>query len=213
VSLEHVPVIKKPRRAALYVRVSTDRQTVENQIESLTRVAEQRGWEIIEVYRDAGISGTTTRKDRPGLDRLLTNASRAKFNVVMVWAIDRLGRSTRDLLDNIEALEGYGVDIFIQEQDIDTTSPAGKLVFTICGAIATFERTLIQARVRAGLERARKAGKRLGRPNIPAETETAIRAALARGGKGILKIAAEYKVGSSVVQRIKRELTGAGASG
>lgn len=130
----------------------------------------------------------------------------------MVWAIDRLGRSTRDLLDNTEALEGYGVDVFIQHQDIDTTSPTGRLVFTICGAIATFERTLIQARVRAGLERARKAGKRLGRPNIPVQKEAAIRAALARGDKGLLKVAAEHKVGSSVVQRIKRELTGAGDS-
>lgn len=168
---------------------------------------------MIEVYRDAGLSGATTRKDRPGLDRLLTDASRAKFNVVMVWAIDRLGRSTRDLLDNIEALEGYGVDVFIQQQDIDTASPAGNLVFTICGAIATFERTLIQARVRAGLERARKAGKTLGRPKVAPEKERAIRAALARGDKGILKIAAEHKVGSSVVQRIKRESTGAAASG
>ena len=199
-------MIKKPRRAALYVRVSTDRQTVENQIDSLTSIAEQRGWDVVETYRDAGISGTTTRKDRPGLDRLLTDASRARFNVLMVWAIDRLGRSTRDLLDNIEALESYGVDVFIQQQEIDTTSPAGKLVFTICGAIATFERTLIQARVRAGLERARKAGKRLGRPTISPEKEAAVRAALARGGKGILKIAAEQKVGSSVVQRIKRQL-------
>ena len=199
-------MIKKPRRAALYVRVSTDRQTVENQIESLTSIAEQRGWDVIETYRDAGISGTTTRKERPGLDRLLTDASRARFNVLMVWAIDRLGRSTRDLLDNIEALESYGVDVFIQQQEIDTTSPAGKLVFTICGAIATFERTLIQARVRAGLERARKAGKRLGRPTIGPEKEAAVRAALARGGKRILKIAAEQKVGSSVVQRIKRQL-------
>src|SRR4051812_10924087 len=112
-------MIKKARRAALYVRVSTDRQTVENQIESLAAIAEQRGWEVVEVYRDAGVSGVTTRKDRPGLDHLLTDASRAKFNVVMVWAIDRLGRSTRDLLDNIEALESYGVDVFIQQQDID----------------------------------------------------------------------------------------------
>jgi DNA invertase Pin-like site-specific DNA recombinase len=204
---------RKPRRAALYVRVSTDRQTVENQIESLTSIADQRGWHIVEVYRDAGVSGVTTRKDRPGLERLLLDASRAKFNVLMVWAIDRLGRSTRDLLDNIEALEGYGVDVFIQQQDIDTTSAAGKLVFTICGAIATFERTLIQARVRAGLERAKKAGKRLGRPKVTGDKEAAIRAALARGDKGILKIAAEYRVGSSVVQRIKRESRGAVASG
>ena len=199
-------MIKKSRRAALYVRVSTDRQTVENQIEALTRIAEQRGWQLVETYRDSGISGATSRKDRPGLDRMLTDASRAKFNVVMVWAIDRLGRSTRDLLDNIESLEECGVDVFIQEQDIDTTTPAGKLVFTICGAIATFERTLIQARVKAGLERARKAGKRLGRPTVGIDKEAALRAALTRGDKGILKIAAEHKVGSSVVQRIKREL-------
>jgi DNA invertase Pin-like site-specific DNA recombinase len=137
-------MIKQVKRAALYVRVSTDHQTVENQIAELRRVAERRGWEIVETYKDAGISGAKGRDKRPGLDGMLKDASRRKFDVVMAWAIDRLGRSLIDLLDTIQHLESCGVDLYLDQQHIDTTTPAGKLMFQITGAFAEFERSMIR---------------------------------------------------------------------
>jgi DNA invertase Pin-like site-specific DNA recombinase len=109
------------KRAALYVRVSTDAQTVENQIRELRQVGKRRGWDVVEVYSDAGISGAKGRNGRPGLDSMLKDASRRKFDVVMAWAIDRLGRSLSDLLDTIQHLEACGVDLYLDQQAIDTT--------------------------------------------------------------------------------------------
>ena len=117
------------KRAALYVRVSTDAQTVENQTRELRQVARRRGWDVVEVYRDAGISGAKGRNGRPGLDTMLKDASRRKFDIVMAWAIDRLGRSLSDLLDTIQHLEACGVDLYLDQQAIDTTTPMGNLVY------------------------------------------------------------------------------------
>src|SRR5262249_49428862 len=107
------------KRAALYVRVSTDAQTVENQIRELRQVAGRRGWDVVEVYNDARISGAKGRNGRPGLDSMLKDASRRKFDIVMAWAIDRLGRSLSDLLDTIRHLEACGVDLYLDQQAID----------------------------------------------------------------------------------------------
>src|SRR5262245_46343611 len=134
---------------------------------------------------------------------MLKDASRGRFNVVMTVAIDRLGRSLLDLLGTFQHLEACGVDVFIDKQAIDTTTPMGRLLFHITGAFAEFERSMIVSRVTAGLRRARKEGKRLGRPRIDSAKERRIRTALEQGGKGILKIAAEHGVGSGTVQRIK----------
>lgn len=198
------------KRAALYVRVSTDHQTVENQVRELTAIAERRGWQIVETYQDAGISGAKGREDRPGLDKMLKDACRRKFDVVMIWAIDRLGRSTRDLLNNVGELENCGAGLFIEQQAIDTTSDMGKFIFHIFGAIAELERKTIGRRVIAGIKRARaegtKSGKPFGRPRIDEKTEKAIRRDLERGGKGIKKLAAEHRVGVGTVQRIKAEM-------
>ena len=197
------------RRVAIYARVSTDSQTTDNQIRELQGVAERRGWRVIEVYTDHGSSGAKARDQRPALDWMLKDASRRRFDVVMAWAIDRLGRSLVDLLSTIQHLEACHVDLYLDQQNIDTTTPMGRLVFQVTGAFAEFERSLIKQRVKAGLDRARSQGKRLGRPRTDPKTETAIRAALAAGGKGILKIAAEFGVGSGTVQRIKAEMMAA----
>ena len=193
------------KRAAIYVRVSTDKQTVENQLLELRRIAERRGWQVVEEYHDAGISGAKGRKDRPGLDKMLRDVQRRRFDVVMAWAIDRLGRSLIDLLGTIQTLEACGVDLYLDQQAIDTTTPAGKLMFQITGAFAEFERSMIRQRVNAGLKRAVDAGKQLGRPRIDPALERRIQSQL-RAGKGILKVAAECGVGSGTVQRIKREM-------
>ena len=154
------------KRAAIYVRVSTDRQTVENQVRELRQIAERRGWEVVEEYRDAGISGAKGREQRPGLDMMLKDAQRRRFDVVMAWAIDRMGRSLIDLLRTIQALKACGVDLYLDKQAIDTTTPAGRLMFQVTGAFAEFERSMIRQRVNAGIQRAIERGKQLGRPKI-----------------------------------------------
>src|SRR6476659_8318987 len=118
-------IMSSTKRAALYVRVSTDSQTVENQIRELRQVAGRRGWDVVEVYSDAGISGAKGRNGRPGLDSMLKDANRRKFDIVMAWAIDRLGRSLVDLLNMIQHLEKVGVDLYLDQQNIDNTKPTG----------------------------------------------------------------------------------------
>lgn len=153
-------------RAALYLRVSTDHQTTENQRQHLTKVAERAGWEIVEVYEDAGISGAKGRKDRPAFDRMCQDATRRRFDVIMAWSVDRLGRSLQDLVTFLGELHSSGIDLFLHQQGIDTTTPAGKAMFQMLGVFAEFERAMIRERVVAGLDRARTNGKKLGRPEV-----------------------------------------------
>jgi DNA invertase Pin-like site-specific DNA recombinase len=209
---------KAAKRAALYVRVSTDHQTVAHQLEALRAVAERRGWQIVESYNDAGISGAKGRDKRPGLDSMLKDASRRRFDVVMAWAIDRLGRSLIDLLGTIQHLEAASVDLYLEQQAIDTTTPMGKLLFQITGAFAEFERTMIKQRITAGLKTvkatiaakgkftARSSGivrERLGRPNADPKKLEAARRYLAEG-MGVLKAAKLARLGTGTVQRLKQ---------
>jgi len=210
---------KAIKRAALYVRVSTDHQSVENQIRELRQVAERRGWHVAELYRDAGISGAKGRDQRPGLDALLKDANRRKFDVVMAWAIDRLGRSLVDLLGTIQHLEAVGVDLYLDQQSIDTTTPAGKLLFQMTGAFAEFERSMIRQRVRAGLSvikakierdgkfvsKAGKVRKRLGRPGAEADKLDWARRELAKG-TGICKTAKLSGLGTGTVHKLRRQM-------
>jgi DNA invertase Pin-like site-specific DNA recombinase len=199
---------KTVKRAAIYARVSTDSQTVENQIRELRQIAERRGWEVVDVYTDAGISGAKGRAQRPGLDQMLKDASRRKFDIVMSWAIDRLGRSLIDLLGTIQHLEAVGVDLFLDQQAIDTTTPMGKLVFQVTGAFAEFERSMIRQRVKAGLKRAVAQGVKLGRPKVEFALERKAQKQLAKG-TGILKVAKMLGLGTGTVQRIKQEMSAA----
>ena len=195
----------KPKRAALYLRVSTDQQSTEAQRLALEAVAAQRGWTVAAIYEDAGVSGAKGRDKRPGLDRLLQDAGRAKFDVVMAWALDRLGRSLIDLLDTLRELEAVGAALVLHQQPIDTTTPAGKMFFAITGAFAEFERGMIRSRVMAGLERARAKGKRLGRRPVRPSVEAKSRDHLA-AGNGIVKTARTLGVGVSTVQRVRSSL-------
>src|SRR5262249_37895110 len=192
------------KRAALYLRVSTDKQTVENQRAALAAIAERRGWQIVTTYTDAGISGAKGRKDRPGLDQMLNDAQRRSFDVVMAWAIDRLGRSLFDLLGTIQHLEACTVDLYLDQQSIDTT-PGRKLMFQIVGAFAEFERGMIRQRIHAGLKRAVAQGKTLGRPLNDPEAVAKARRAL-RKGMGINRTAKLVGLSNGTVQRLKEEL-------
>lgn len=196
----------KTKSAAIYLRVSTDGQTTANQRRDLESVAKRAGWKIAGVYEDAGISGAKGRDKRPAFDQLCKDATRRKFDVVMAWSVDRLGRSLKDLIGFLEELHSVGVDLFLHKQGLDTTTPSGKAMFQMLGVFAEFERAMIRERVNAGLARARAEGTVLGRPKIEPEKERAISKALRSGKTGILKIAREHEVGVSVVQRLKREL-------
>jgi DNA invertase Pin-like site-specific DNA recombinase len=195
------------KRAVFYLRVSTIDQTTANQERELRDVASRMGCKIVKVFKDHGISGAKGRDKRPAFDALCRGATRREFEMVMAWSVDRLGRSLQDLVGFLSELHALGIDLFLYQQGLDTTTPAGKAMFQMMGVFAEFERAMIQERVRAGLARARDEGKRLGRPPIPAETERAIRAALAKKRRpGLRKIAAALGVGVGTVQRVSRDL-------
>src|SRR5271165_2022667 len=160
---------------AIYSRVSTDSQTTENQERELREIATRMGWSIMKVYRDEGVSGAKSRAERPAFNALWKDASKRQFDMVMAWSVDRLGRSLQDLVAFLSELHALRIDLFLHQQGLDTTTPAGKAMFQMLGVFAEFERSIIQERVRAGLARARSEGKRLGRPPIPAELENSIR--------------------------------------
>jgi len=187
--------------AALYARVSTTGQTVSNQLQELRKVAERHGWEIVHEYRDQGISGAKGRDKRPQFDEMLNAANRREFDIIMAWSVDRLGRSLQHLVEFLGDIQHKGVDLYLHQQNIDTSTPSGKAMFQMVGVFAEFERAMIQERVKAGLARARREGKILGRPKVSAEIEGKIRAAR-KEGLGMLKISRTLGVGVSTVQRV-----------
>jgi DNA invertase Pin-like site-specific DNA recombinase len=164
------------KRAVLYLRVSTLDQTTANQERELRQVADRAGWEVIHKYKDHGISGAKGKDKRPAFNALRKAAARREFDVVMAWSVDRLGRSLQDLVAFLSEIHAAGVDLFLYQQGIDTTTPGGKAMFQMLGVFAEFERSIIQERVRAGLRRAKAEGKRLGRPRIAADIEARISA-------------------------------------
>ncbi|WIT10462.1 recombinase family protein [Paucibacter sediminis] len=192
-------------RVALYARVSTDKQTTENQLQDLRSAAERLGWLVVGEFVDKGISGAKGRAERPQLDALLKGVARKEFDVVAAWSVDRLGRSLIDLVNLLQELHSTGVDLYLHQQGINTTTPAGRAIFGMMGVFAEFERALIQERIRAGLARAKKlgtkSGEAIGRPRASAAVETRI-LELRSQGMGMLKIAAAVPCGVSVVQRV-----------
>src|ERR1700693_2435510 len=151
-------------RAALYARVSTVNhgQDVTLQTRELEQFAQARGWQVVGAYVDAGVSGA--KDSRPELNRLMADAHKRRFDVVCVWRFDRFARSVSHLLRALETFKALGIDFVSYSEQMDTSTPAGKMVFTILGAVAELERSLIVERVRAGLRNAKAKGKRLGRP-------------------------------------------------
>ncbi|WP_417463570.1 recombinase family protein [Kordiimonas sp.] len=155
-------------RAALYLRVSTDKQTTENQRQDLLKLCEYRGWTIVGEYSDEGISGTSGREKRPGLNALLKDATRRRFDVAVFWSVDRLGRSTAKVATAMEELDALGVSQFYHKEAIDSATPHGRAMLQMAAVFATLERDMIAERVKAGLERAKAQGKRLGRAPVSA---------------------------------------------
>jgi len=188
----------KQTRAALYARVSTQDQDVGLQLEELRRLAQQRGWEVIDEYTDQGVSGA--KEGRPGLDRLLSDGQAGLFDVLLVWKLDRLARSLPHLLKVLDSLAGWGVG-FASARDpgIDTTTPTGRLLLQLLGAFAEFERSLIQERVIAGVRRAQAAGIHCGRPITDFDLRPAL--AMLKQGYGLKATASALRVSRSTLRR------------
>lgn len=199
----------KPKTVALYMRVSTAEQSVDNQERELTEAAERHGWKMVARFIDEGVSGAKGRDQRPAFDRLCKAITRHEFDVVAAWSVDRLGRSLQHLVAFLGEVHGAGVDLYLHRQGIDTCTPAGKALFGMLGVFAEFERSMIVERVRAGIARAKergtKSGRAFGRPKISSETEAAIRESLA-AGIGIRKTARLVGTGNATVSRIAGEM-------
>ena len=186
-------------RVAIYARVSTTNhgQDVTLQTRELQQFAEARGWRLVDSYLDLGISGSKDK--RPELDRLMADAHRRKFDVVIVWKCDRFARSVSHLLRALETFNALGISFVSLSEQMDTTTPTGKMVFTVLGAVAELERSLIAERVRAGLRNARAKGKTLGRPRVAVDAAGIGR--LRSQGRSIREIAEELGYSRSLVHK------------
>jgi DNA invertase Pin-like site-specific DNA recombinase len=189
-------------RVALYARVSTAAgQDPTMQTRELREYCTRRGWDISGAYIDVGISGTKER--RPELDRMMGDAHKRKFDVICVWKFDRFARSVSHLLRALETFKALGIDFVSYSEQMDTSTPAGKMVFTALGAVAELERSLIVERVRAGLRNAKAKGKSLGRPRVFVDAERV--AELRAMGRSWPQIARELKVGVGTAYRVHQE--------
>ncbi len=189
------------KRVGIYLRVSTTDQTTDNQRLDLERVAGQRGWNIVETYIDHGISGSKGRDKRPAFDKLCKDATNGKLDLVAAWSIDRLGRSLQHVVTFLNELNAMNVDLYLHQQSVDSSTPGGKAMLSMCAVFAEFERNMIIERVTAGMARARVQGKVFGRPKTSPATELEV-IRLRRLGHGILKTAKLAGIGVSTVQRI-----------
>jgi DNA invertase Pin-like site-specific DNA recombinase len=196
------------KRAALYMRVSTVDQNPQTQALDLRQFAVQRGLEIVETYTDHGVSGTRAR--RPALDRMMEDARRHKFDVVVVWACDRLARSTKHLLQVLDELNGFGIQFLSQREAIDTEGPLGRAIIVIVSAIAELEKSLIVERVRAGMRRAKLEGRQIGRARLDINREQVV--ADRRRGMSLTLVARKHSVSRATVCRLMKESNGNSAA-
>jgi DNA invertase Pin-like site-specific DNA recombinase len=188
------------KRAALYMRVSTVDQHPETQLHDLRQMAAQRGYEIVQEYTDR-ISGAKAR--RPGLDQMMADARRGRFDVVLVWASDRIARSVKHFLDVLDELTRIGVEYVSFREQIDTGGPLGRAIVIIIGAVAELERNLIIERVRAGMRRARLEGQRIGR--VPLVLDNVAIQQDRERGQSIREIAKGHRISTATVQRVLRK--------
>lgn len=188
-------------RVAIYARVSTKKQTVDSQMSDLMAVAKSAGWEISAVFKDEGYSGSKSQNERPALQAAMQAATRREFDVLAIWSIDRLARSTAHLVSVMMDLRANNVDLYAHRQAIDTSTPTGRMMWQLLGVFAEFEREMIRERVVAGLENARARGIKLGRPSIDKIVENKI-LELRASGMGLVKIGRTLHVGTSQVQRV-----------
>jgi len=189
--------MSRPPRAAIYARVSTDDQDPELQLADVRRMAEQRGWQIIDEYVDKGVSGA--KAARPALDRLQVDARARRLDLVAVWRFDRFARSTQHLLVALEEFRVLGIDFVSHQEAVDTSTPMGKMIFTVIAAVAELEREIIKERVQAGVDRAKAAGKHCGRPVVEIDVRPAV--AMLEKGHGLKTTAKALGVARSTLRK------------
>lgn len=191
------------KKTAIYARVSTSQQNVENQLIELRQTAERFGWVVSNELVDDGISGAKGRNDRPAFDRLFQMVQRKEIDVVMAWDVSRLGRSIQDLVGFMNEVQEAGVDLYIHQQAINTQTASRRMVFGIFSALASYERELIRERVMLGLAQAKKEGKRLGRPSVWDSPTVITSVKLLREKQmPIHQIAKSLKIGVGTVSKI-----------
>ncbi|MFB3046001.1 MAG: recombinase family protein [Acidiferrobacterales bacterium] len=190
-----------PARPIKINNLTPVQQSVNNQLRELRQVAKRQGWKVVAEFMDRGVSGAKGRAQRPQFDKLCQAATRREIDLIMSWSVDRLGRSLQHLVTFLGEIHAKGVDLYLHQQGVDTSTPAGKALFQMCGVFAEFERSMIQERVKAGLARARAQGKKLGRPRVAPSVERKVRAVRAKG-MGIKAIARKLGIGTGTVQRI-----------
>jgi DNA invertase Pin-like site-specific DNA recombinase len=191
-------------RVGIYARVSTlIGQSPEMQLAELREYASRRGWEIYGEYVDSGVSGS--KESRPELNRLMSDVHLRRFDVVLCWKVDRFGRSLKHLVNALADLDSYGVAFVSLRDNLDLSTPSGRLMFQIIGAMAEFERSLIQERVRAGLRNAKLKGKTLGRPSLILDSERIAR--LHASGASIREISAQLEVSASTIHKALQKRT------
>lgn len=189
-------------RCAIYSRVSTDYQTVENQISVLREVAHNRGFTVVSEYSDEGISGAKGRDARKGLDALMKASVRGEHDIILVWSVDRLGRDLSQLVSFMNETHQVGVNLYIHQQGLDSSTAAGKLMFNMTACFAEFERSLISERIKAGQQRAKAQGKRIGRKtNLNDGLKESIKYMRSQG-IAIGRIAKDLKVGVGTVYKV-----------
>ena len=189
------------KRAALYARVSTADQTTANQLLDLRQMVEQRGYLVVEEYIDHGISGAKAR--RPALDRMMKDARRGRFGVVVVWAFDRLARSVRHFLEVLDELNHLNVEFVSFRENIDTGGPLGRAIIVILGAIAELERNLVIERVRAGMRRAKLEGRRIGRAPLDVDRQAVLRDR--NRGLSLTEMAKAHRISRASISRIIKQ--------
>ena len=193
------------KRCVAYVRVSTQFQDTDSQLIAIKSAIEKSGDVLVNVYKDHGISGAKGRDQRPALDQMLKDAYEGKFDKVIAWDITRLGRSLPDLIATLAELGKAKVDLQMLQQNLDTSTPGGRMMFSIFGAIGEFERSLISERVKSGLEKAKKNGKKLGRPSTMNESTKSAILELTKKGMGVKGIAKLLRVGCGTCYSILKE--------
>ena len=189
-------------KCAIYCRVSTSDQIIDNQLDVLRDVARMKGLTIVKEFVDEGISGTTGRDKRKGFDELLRGAVKREFTSILVWSVDRIGRNIQDLLSFLNDVHSVDCDLYLHTQGIDTSTPTGKMMFGILSVLADWERGMIRERTQAGIERARKQGKKIGRPSNINEGLIQSIKYMRGNGLGIRRIARELSVGVGTVYKV-----------
>jgi len=190
------------KKVAIYARVSTDHQTVENQLRELNEIAHRQGWTIVTTFTDEGVSGAKGRDRRPGFDALLKGVSRREFDLIAAWSVDRLGRSLPDLVGFLGDIQAKGVDLYLHQQGLDTTTPSGRAMFGMLGVFAEFERAMIRERILSGLKRT---SKKSGRKPMADDRVQAIQASL-KNGLGIRGTARLHRASPMTITKIAREM-------